>query len=243
MDKRGRIAVLTNIYTGRPPDKSATGRGFLVIDFLRDVVSAQDYLKEVAGRSTRYSPFNLCIFEPRTDHSYEATYYCRGTDNIKSVGPKLIGPGSSGFANHPFSEPYMKTAFGIKEFSIIIEDTSEMGDLETKALNLLCNSEPRYPDAQMQSQSGVLHRLEQKETLWREQKLSSIFVDIGETYGTIMQTIIVVDYDGHVYFKERSRVPSANDTTTHESSDFETKSETYFTWNSVNIEFDVEDST
>ena len=41
----------------------------------------------------------------------------------------------------------------------------------------------------------------------KEKLLSSIFVDIGETYGTRMQTIILVDYDHNVYLTERTRIP------------------------------------
>ena len=40
----------------------------------------------------------------------------------------------------------------------------------------------------------------------KEKLLSSIFVDIGASYGTRMQTIIFVDYKRNVKFIERTRV-------------------------------------
>ena len=45
-------------------------------------------------------------------------------------------------------------------------------------------------------------------TLQKEQLLSSIFVDVGENYGTRMQTVVLVDYDNNVHFTERTRISS-----------------------------------
>ena len=42
-DDRGRVAILTNVFTGTSPKPGAAGRGFLVIDYLQ--VGLYHYLK------------------------------------------------------------------------------------------------------------------------------------------------------------------------------------------------------
>jgi uncharacterized protein with NRDE domain len=63
-DRRGRIGLLTNIYTGGVLDKSARGRGHLVVDFLREEMAAAEYLEMVAADQSVYNPFNLVLLEP-----------------------------------------------------------------------------------------------------------------------------------------------------------------------------------
>ena len=98
----------------------------------------------------KYSPFNLCIFEPRSNRGYEALYYCRGTERIQSEGPNILAYGVSGFGNHPISAPYCKTVFGIRQFKSTVEQNLQVTEFEEQAVNLLCNREERYPDDQMQ---------------------------------------------------------------------------------------------
>ena len=241
MDKRGRIAVLTNVYTREPTGTNAAGKGFLIIDYLKETASAKEYLIEVAERKVAYSPFNLCMFEPQTNHGYEALYYCRGTEQINGEGPVSIAAGVSGFANHPRSKPYIKTKMGINMFSSIITNNKHRQGIENEAFKLLCNNRQMYPDGQMQNQSGVLlHRHQQQKEifLWEEQKMSSIFADIPK-FGTRMQTVIFVDYDGHVHFTERTRV-SDRASNCSEDSDYAVLPEpSLYTWDSKMFEFDV----
>ena len=216
IDEKGRLAILTNVYTGTSI-KSA-GRGFLVIDFLNSNKSAQQYLSDISHSNIIYSPFNLCIFEPQDNHGYKATYF-KNTfkdDNkvvIQGDGPKVLSPGVSGFGNHPILEPYRKTSFGINEFKKIIQQNFDVNALEEEAIKLMNNKQHMYPDKQMQKQSGLDKacflgeaQTEDIKLMLNEEKLkSSIFVDNGETYGTRMQTMIIVDFSHNVKFVERTR--------------------------------------
>ena len=103
--------------------------------------------------------------------------------------------------------------------------------LEDDVVDLLNNTQKMYPDAQMQKQSGIYGKVrdtngsqctnesmesdtrrvnrdtqEDNLVMQKEELLSSIFVDIGETYGTRMQTIIFIDYEHNVHFVERTRI-------------------------------------
>ena len=64
MDKKGRLGFLTNIFTGGVIDPNAAGRGFLVLDWLRGEMRAEEYLRGLAQDSTKYNPFNLVLLEP-----------------------------------------------------------------------------------------------------------------------------------------------------------------------------------
>ena len=174
-----------------------------------------------------FSPFNLCIFEPLDNNGYEAVYFKNTFKDeskglvIRGDGPKLLPHGVSGFGNHPISEPYKKTELGINTFTNIIKQNLESSSLEEEVIKLLNINQQMYPDEQMQKQSGInsiisnqkesdfsaeLENEEIKSMLNKEKLLSSIFVDIGESYGTRMQTIIFVDYKRNVKFIERTRV-------------------------------------
>lgn len=205
ISRSGRVGMLTNITTGKFTLKNAKGRGHLVIDYLQsDDLTAVEHLEKVAGSTAQYSPFNLCLFEPRRDGSraYDAHYYCRGVEGhpVQSEGPQPIPSGVTGLSNHPRSRPFQKTAFGEKMMKQVVRevaDASEKPLLVSRLRTMLMNGEKRYPDAQMSSQCGG------DEALVRD--LSSIFVTAPErNYGTRMQTIILVDYDGNVTFEEIS---------------------------------------
>ena len=64
LDKTGRIGFLTNIFVGSGPDKAALGRGFLITDWLKSNISAEEYLNQLSTNEKYYNPFNLVLFEP-----------------------------------------------------------------------------------------------------------------------------------------------------------------------------------
>ena len=235
IDSKGRLAILTNVYTGKTI--KSEGRGFIVIDYLNGENSAMEFVAELSEKSGMYSPFNLCIFEPQDNHGYEPLYFKNTFKNessgidIQGEGPKVLQLGVAGFGNHPFSEPYRKTIFGINEFKTMLQKNMDLKRLEDDAVNLLSNTQKMYPDVQMQKQSGIYGKVrdtngsqctseslqsdtqsikqnddEDNLVMQKEKLLSSIFVDIGEKYGTRMQTIVFIDYEHNVHFVERTRI-------------------------------------
>ena len=205
ISRSGRVGMLTNISTGGFSVINAKGRGHLVVDYLeKDEFTAVEYLENIAGSTDQYSPFNLCLFEPRRDGSkvYDAHYYCRGAEghSVKSEGPRPISSGVTGLSNHPYSRPFQKTAFGEIMMKQAVSDSAVVGEktlLLSRLRALLKNNEEKYPDPQMSSQCG------DDETLVRD--LSSIFVSAPRrNYGTRMQTIILVDYEGNVTYEENT---------------------------------------
>jgi uncharacterized protein with NRDE domain len=62
-DRKGRVGLLTNIFTGGVQDKNAAGRGFIIGDWLKSDLSAETYLNNLSNEQKLYNPFNLVLFE------------------------------------------------------------------------------------------------------------------------------------------------------------------------------------
>ena len=80
VDQRGRVGMLTNIFTGTAPDKTAAGRGFLVMDYLAGDMSAPKYLEALSQSRKAYSPFNLVLMEPVLGPDGSVVTYRQGLD-------------------------------------------------------------------------------------------------------------------------------------------------------------------
>ncbi len=224
MNKFGKIGLLTNIYT--PSPNPGAGRGFLVIDYLREDknASAKNYLKMLSMNKALYSPFNLLLLEPKSDGSgaYEAEYYCRGLHSCPvkdSVGPEEITDEIVGLSNHPLPNPYQKSCFGKSKFAEVVGNlnkTDKKEELVEKLVEILSMKQSHFPDDQMEKQAGDDSKMRQFHP-----KLASIFVDVPEAgYGTRVQTVILVDFDNHVDYIERSRNEDDSWTTTEHSFNF-----------------------
>jgi len=215
-DDRGRVAMLTNVFTGTSPKPGAAGRGFLVIDYLQGQMDAGAYLDSISQSPKPYSPFNLVLFEPSFNsegaaiESYSAHYYCRGDgDRIPSVSPTRLPPGKAhGVGNHPIHTPYQKTKDGVGKFQeLMATESSGTDELIKGGFELMrCGkSHPSCP--QIRAQRHPDSDLPDS----RLTQLSSIFVDIGSQYGTRMQTAVVVDSEDRVTFVERTRQKSLHE--------------------------------
>ena len=107
MDARGRVGLLTNIFTGGVLDKEARGRGFLVVDWLKGDQTAEEYLTSLSKDPATYNPFNLVLCERTSDGLYTATRYSRGLKgHTENFGPVTETVGTFGVGNHPQHQPY-----------------------------------------------------------------------------------------------------------------------------------------
>ena len=107
MDGRGRVGLLTNIFTGGVLDKEARGRGFLVVDWLKGDQTAEEYLNSLSKDPATYNPFNLVLCERTSDGLYTATRYSRGLKgHTENFGPVTETGGTFGVGNSPQHQPY-----------------------------------------------------------------------------------------------------------------------------------------
>lgn len=210
-DRRGRVALLTNIYTGGVMDKTARGRGHLVVDYLKGHTAAATYLERLAAEDAFYNPFNMVLLEPDLSGEYSAWLYSRGlAGHTNNFGPAQVScrSGTYGVSNHPHGAPYRKSLLGQQIMETIVETTARSGLGEDELISqlevLLRNRDENWPDPQMVAQSAVRGSAGPFQRL--TQRLSSIFVDISDAdYGTRTHTIILVDKENRVTFYENTR--------------------------------------
>ncbi|NP_001167100.1 transport and Golgi organization protein 2 homolog isoform X2 [Salmo salar] len=191
INKRGKLAALTNYLEGRPnPD--AQGRGFLVSNFLTD--QSQDsysYLKRVSSEGHLYNGFNLLTAEFKAKEDTVCYYGNRG-----SAEPIRLNPGIYGLSNSLLETPWRKLQHGKRLFTSVVNQTLPCDSLVHDLLNVLNNEELNTPDPAQESQGEGYssHML---------RSLSSVCVR-SPHYGTRTNTIILIDASGNVTFTERT---------------------------------------
>ncbi len=204
VSKKGRVGLLTNISTGIFGEKGK-GRGRIVLDFLeRHDVKPMDYLEAIDATDDAYNPFNACLFEPNSD-GYDVFSYTRGKPghSVKSEPPKAwnVDGNIYGLSNHPVSKPFKKTDFGAGLVRGVLESrqwkADQASELIDQLASVMLSREKCLPDEQMLSQCNGDEAF--------VSDLASVFVDApGRTYGTRMQSFILIDHDGNVTFEERT---------------------------------------
>ncbi|XP_029534313.1 transport and Golgi organization 2 homolog isoform X4 [Oncorhynchus nerka] len=192
INKRGKLAALTNYLEGRPnPD--AQGRGFLVSNFLTD--HSQDsysYLKRVSSERHLYNGFNLLTAEFKAKEDTMCYYGNRG--NTKPI--HLNPAGIYGLSNSLLETPWRKLQHGKRLFTSVVNQPLPCEVLVQDLLNVLNNEELNTPDPAQESQGEGYSR-----PMLRV--LSSVCVR-SPHYGTRTNTIILIDSSGNVTFTERT---------------------------------------
>jgi len=179
--RSGRFAALTNFRDPTAQIMNAQSRGMLVSNFLCSHESPINYVQDVANNSARYNPFNLLVGDP-----LRLMYYCKQSSFVKELSPGIYG-----LSNHFLDTPWPKVQKSKQALANYIEKTSL---LETHVLfKILADAEPaqdyELPD------TGISYEL--------EKMLSSIFIQ-GADYGTRSSTVLLIDRNNHVTFKEKS---------------------------------------
>ncbi len=182
--KSGRFGALTNYRDPPTIRKDAPSRGGLVSDFLMGKESAADFLKKLHTGNPGYNGFNLLI----ADHKELYFYSNRGD------GPERLSPGVYALSNRLLDTPWPKVVRGKKTFEEVIR-----GDRRPSSgplFQVLSDRTP-VPDRDL-PHTGV--------TLEWERVLSPIFV-ASPDYGTRASTLLFVDRDEKIQFKERTFGP------------------------------------
>ena len=203
MDTRGRLGLLTNIYTGGVLDQKAKGRGFLVVDWLKGNLSAMDYLTSLSQDPTTYNPFNLVLFETGDDGEYLVSRYSRGVPgHTENFGPVTERCGTFGVGNHPQHLPYRKTVWGRDRLEMVVDE--EEGMVE-RLEELMMDQTQHWPDQQIVQQSSCSGTDGPFKQFGPQ--LSSVFVDIPVgRYQTRTTTFVTVNREDNVHFLEKNHI-------------------------------------
>ena len=111
-------------------------------------------------------------------------------------------------SNSPREAPMRKVVYGQTQFERLLETLNETIDereLVERLRRLGCDSTPHHPDAQIAKQTG-------RDEAYN-QPLSAIFVRFPAAvrYGTRCQTIVLVDADDRVFWREERMITAPED--------------------------------
>lgn len=178
--KTGRFAAITNYRDMSKIKRDAPTRGKLVVDFLINNFTPENYAKQLIKTADNFNGYNL-IFGTID----ELFYFSNQTKKLEK-----LTSGIHGLSNHLLDTPWPKVEKSKKEFSAIL---SEKNPPKEKLFNLLSDSEI-FPDDKLPD-TGLEISL--------ERMVSPIFIK-SEVYGTRSSTLIFIDNKNNVTFIERS---------------------------------------
>jgi uncharacterized protein with NRDE domain len=184
LDRRGRVAVVTNVRDGFAQPHDGPSRGALPVAFLAGMPSADATTAELLATADRYAPFNLVLAD--ADGCWHL-----GNHPLQR---EALAAGVHGISNGRLDEPWPKTRHRIAALRTRIDAGAD----DLQSLWDAMGDERIAPDAELPD-TGVGIEL--------ERRLSPAFIR-GETYGTRASTIIAVDRDGHGFIHERRFGPN-----------------------------------
>ncbi|MET0683190.1 MAG: NRDE family protein [Casimicrobiaceae bacterium] len=188
IDRRGRVALLTNVRDPSQHDPRAPSRGALVPRLLASNAAPSESLPALVRDAARYNGYNLLAGDAGT--------LMWGSN--RAAAPVELGPGIYGVSNHLLDTPWPKVEHTKRAF----RQWCAAGADDLAPLFALLHDTERAPDAMLPA-TGV--------TLERERMLSSPFI-VSPDYGTRCSTVVTVEHDGAAHFIERSFDPDGSAT-------------------------------
>lgn len=188
VNKRGRIAAVTNYREPGEKTENAPSRGLLVSRFLEGHDSPQKYLSELSAEAHRYKGFNLIVGDARRLY-----YYSNRLDE-----PQELTPGVHGLSNHLLDTPWPKVERGKQALEEMIE---QGGEPHAEAIFKILADDARAVD-EFLPQTGVGLEL--------ERVLSPLFINTA-IYGTRSSTVILFDRRNRITFIERTFSPEGSE--------------------------------
>ena len=179
LDRRGRVAVVTNVRDGLAAPHAGPSRGALPVAFLAGPEDAAASTERLLGVAGRHAPFNLMLADATG---------CWHLGN-HPLQREPLATGVHGISNGRLDAPWPKT----RHLASALQAWVDAGDDDLRALWAALGDERIALDADLPD-TGVGLEL--------ERRLSPAFIR-GETYGTRASTIIAVDRDGRGFIHER----------------------------------------
>jgi uncharacterized protein with NRDE domain len=180
MTKRGRISFITNYRDIKNIKFNAPSRGQLVTDYLEMNSTPDQYLHEIESKGKDYNGFNLVV--GTVNELWYLSNYKRGIHKISEE--------FHGLSNHVLDTPWPKIVLGKEILKPVLQEKT----IDPEVLMEILRDPNQAPDDKLPD-TGV--------GLERERFLSSMFIK-SPGYGSRCTTVVLVDYDNHVIFSERT---------------------------------------
>lgn len=187
VSQHGRLAAVTNVRAGLPPETAPRSRGELVDRFARSALDAPAFLDGLRRDAPDYGRFNLLLWDGR--NTLLAT-------NHPTFASRELGPGAYGLSNGDFDADWPKVRRARGTLEEWLADPGEGQDIEPLFAALRDEapaSDPELPD------TGVGLEL--------ERLLAPPFIR-GDRYGTRASSVVLID-DDTIDFTERRYVAEA----------------------------------
>jgi uncharacterized protein with NRDE domain len=171
VDKKGRLAAVTNVRKAPFIEDNKKSRGKIVADFLKGTQNAETFLQKLQKKDADYGLFNLILFDSTGLWHYTNDGHTQ----------KKIDAGIHGLSNASLNTPWPKVYSGCATFKHQLDDKPE----DELALMQLMWSQERPSDAVL-PYTGI--------ELPFERLLSPIFIQ-SEDYGTRCSTLVTISND------------------------------------------------
>lgn len=179
--KSGHIAALTNIRDPKRVDLTKQTRGELVINYLIQAPSANEFETSLIEQAGLYNGYNLLF-----GHWQNLRVYNNHTNNTVH-----LTQGTYGLSNADLNSPWPKLNLGVQQLQQYCQQES---DLKSKHLfDLLLNK--HKSEDYLLPHTGI--------SLEWERQLSSIFIQ-GEEYGTRSSTVVMIDVNNRLHYQEKT---------------------------------------
>jgi uncharacterized protein with NRDE domain len=192
INRRGRIAMLTNVRAPHERNPHAPSRGLLTLSALQSAGPLDSWLRESARSLQSFNGFNLLVGEPLPIPSRgiePQMLYTSNRDPASAQAPRVLAPGIYGMSNGLLDTPWPKVVRGVAAFSCQLASA-----VDIDAMLRIMSDRDVARDSELPSTGVPLD--------W-ERALSAIQIR-AKGYGTRATTIITVRRDGTVTFVERA---------------------------------------
>ena len=179
----GRWAAVTNFRDGTSPEPGARSRGELVAGYLSGSTRAQAYVASMEHSAHEYHGFNLLVGDGAGVHYL----------SNKEDGPMMLAPGVYGLSNHLLDSPWPKVERGKLALREALAGAAKPDRLIETMLAVL--SDRSIAEERALPSTGIAKD-------W-EKLLSAAFIG-APGYGTRASTVLLIDHEGEVHFRERS---------------------------------------
>lgn len=183
LDRRGRVAVVTNVRDGIGPPHHGPSRGALPLAFLAGTTDAGATTEDLLAGAGAHAPFNLMLADATG---------CWHLGN-HPLQRDALAAGVHGISNGRLDAPWPKT----RRLASALQDWVAAGNDDLQGLWRALGDERIAADTDLPD-TGVGLEL--------ERRLSPAFIR-GDAYGTRASTIIAVDYAGRGFIHERRFAP------------------------------------
>jgi uncharacterized protein with NRDE domain len=186
INRRGRLAAVTNYREAGGQRPEARSRGRLVVDFIAGHSAVTSYLTRLHTGGRIYNGFNLILGDARE------LYYLSN----RGGKPSAVPPGIHGLSNHQLDTCWPKVLHGKSRMAAVLAENDT--DIHRHRLLNVLEDQSIPPDDQLPD-TGVGSE-------W-ERMLAPIFIT-SPTYGTRSSSLLTIDTHGRVAFTEITWQPA-----------------------------------